>query len=108
MDESKHYLRLGLFVLVTLRRVAAVLFFLGGRRCSSRRFTFETYFNESVAGLDLGAPVRFRGVPLGQVTEIMLSITAYESGRPAEQAQEVHRRPRQGFQSKDRIQAHRP
>jgi phospholipid/cholesterol/gamma-HCH transport system substrate-binding protein/paraquat-inducible protein B len=58
--------------------VIAVLFLLGGRKLFQPTFTFETYFEESVAGLEIGAPVRFRGVPLGQVSEILTSSAAYE------------------------------
>jgi len=78
MEEGKHYFRLGLFVVVTVSVLVAVLFFLGGRKLFQPTFTFETYFNESVAGLELGAPVRFRGVPLGQVSEIVTSAATYE------------------------------
>ena len=82
MQENKRYFRLGLFVVVSLFILAALLFLLGGRKLFQPTFTFETYFNESVAGLEIGAPVRFRGVPLGQVTEILTSIAAYERHVP--------------------------
>ena len=82
MEEGKRYFRLGLFVVVCLAILAAVLFLLGGRKLFQPTFTFETYFNESVAGLELGAPVRFRGVPLGQVSEILTSSAAYEKDVP--------------------------
>lgn len=82
MEESKNYFRLGLFVFVTVSVLAALLFILGGRSLFQPRFTFETYFDESVAGLDIGAPVRFRGVPLGEVTEILTSSAEYESDLP--------------------------
>jgi phospholipid/cholesterol/gamma-HCH transport system substrate-binding protein len=82
MEEDKRYFRLGLFVVLTLSVLAAVLFLLGGRKLFQPTFTFETYFNESVAGLELGAPIRFRGVPLGQVSEILTSTVAYERDVP--------------------------
>ena len=82
MEEGNRYFRLGLFVVVTLTILAAVLFVLGGRKLFQPTFTFETYFNESVAGLELGAPVRFRGVPLGQVSEIVTAAAAYEREVP--------------------------
>ena len=82
MEDSKRYFRLGVFVFVTFCVLAAVVFLLGGRNLFKPTFTFETYFDESVAGLDLGAPVRFRGVPLGQVTEILTSTAVYEKDVP--------------------------
>jgi ABC-type transporter Mla subunit MlaD len=82
MDQSKRYVRLGSFVLVCLTILVAVLFLLGGRKLFQPTYTFETYFDESVAGLELGAPVRFRGVPLGQVSEILTSAATYETDVP--------------------------
>jgi ABC-type transporter Mla subunit MlaD len=82
MQESKRYLRLGLFVFATLLVTAAVLFVLGGRSLFEPIYTFETYFDHTVDGLDIGAPVKFRGVPLGQVTGILLSGAVYERDVP--------------------------
>ena len=82
MEEGKRYIRLGAFVMVTGCVLVAVLFLLGGRKLFQPTFTFETYFDESVAGLDLGAPVSFRGVPLGHVTEILTSAATYEADVP--------------------------
>jgi len=78
MDEGKRYFRLGLFVVLGIAILATVLFLLGGRKLFQPTFTFETYFNETVSGLEIGAPVRFRGVPLGQVSEILTSSATYE------------------------------
>jgi phospholipid/cholesterol/gamma-HCH transport system substrate-binding protein/paraquat-inducible protein B len=88
MEEGKRHFRLGLFVVVCLAILAAVLFVLGGRKLFQPTFTFETYFNESVAGLEIGAPVRFRGVPLGQVTEILTSGATYERDVPFDKRKE--------------------
>lgn len=82
MEDSKRYVRLGVFVFATFCVMAAVLFLLGGRKLFQPTFTFETYFDKSVAGLDIGAPVRFRGVPLGQVSEILTSTAIYEKDVP--------------------------
>jgi paraquat-inducible protein B len=38
------------------------------------RHTFISFFDESVNGLDRGAPVKFQGVPVGSVTEILIEI----------------------------------
>ena len=87
-QEGRRYFRLGLFVAVSLSVLAAGLFLLGGRKLFQPTFTFETYFDKSVSGLELGAPVRFRGVPLGQVMEIVTSSAAYEKDVPLEKRKE--------------------
>jgi ABC-type transporter Mla subunit MlaD len=83
MSEETRYRRLGVFVFVALSLCGAALFLLGGRSLLQPTLTFETYFNESVAGLEVGSPVRLRGVPLGQVTEILPASTEYEWDVPA-------------------------
>jgi paraquat-inducible protein B len=39
-----------------------------------KRSTFVSFFQETVNGLDRGAPVKFQGVPVGTVTEILIQI----------------------------------
>jgi phospholipid/cholesterol/gamma-HCH transport system substrate-binding protein/paraquat-inducible protein B len=81
-EGRKRYFRVGVFVLVSIFGLAALLFVVGGRRLFLPTYTFETYFDGSVAGLDVGAPLRFRGVTLGQVSEILISGAEYERNTP--------------------------
>src|ERR1700722_16795668 len=88
MEESGHYRRLGFFIVMSVAAFGAAILALGGRDWFQPAFTFETYFNNSIAGLDLGAPVRFRGVPLGQVTQILTSAATYERDVPLDKRRE--------------------
>ena len=88
MEEARRYGRLGAFVVVSLCILMTGLVLLGGRRWFQSTFMFETYFDQSVAGLDVGAPVRFRGVPLGHVAGILTSAATYERSVPLEKRHE--------------------
>src|SRR5580658_8402355 len=88
MEDTKRYGRLGAFVVVSVCLLAAGLFLLGGRQWFQPTFMFETYFDQSIAGLDVGAPVRFRGVPLGHVAGILTSAATYEQSVPLEKRHE--------------------
>lgn len=85
MEQEHRYFRLGLFVILTVALLLAVLFILGGRSLFQPTLTIETYFNESVAGLDIGSPVKYRGIPLGAVSDITSSSVAYEDDLPVGQ-----------------------
>ena len=45
---------------------------LGARSLEKATVTYRTFFDESVQGLDVGSPVKFRGVTIGSVAAIML------------------------------------
>lgn len=88
MEEGRRHVRLGLFVVVSLTALVGALLLLGGGKWFQPTFSFETYFDQSVAGLEVGAPVRFRGVPLGHVSEILTSAATYERNVPVARRRE--------------------
>ncbi len=47
---------------------------LGGGNLMADRFVCILYFDESISGLDVGAPVDFQGVRIGTVTSVSLEI----------------------------------
>ena len=67
----------GLLVLVAFGLIIGFTLFLTGERLRNRGEVFETYIRESVQGLEVGAPVRFRGVAVGRVTDIALVSSRY-------------------------------
>ena len=67
----------GLLVIVAFGLIIGFTLFLTGDRLRNRGELFETYIRESVQGLEVGAPVRFRGVQVGRVTEIALVSSRY-------------------------------
>ena len=63
---------IGAFVLGAVVLVGAVVVVWGSGRFFRNTKTFVSYFSGSVNGLNPGAPVKFRGVKIGSVTEIRL------------------------------------
>lgn len=70
MSAQISYFRLGLFVLVGLALIITGVVLLGAGALMKPTITAETYFNESVQGLDVGAPVKYLGVEIGKVSWI--------------------------------------
>lgn len=77
MSQNRHTFAIGLFTLVgfALFAVGCVLF--GGSDLFARKAYFETYFDASVQGLDVGGPVKFRGVRIGTVESIGFAGAVY-------------------------------
>src|SRR5882724_8304548 len=65
---------IGAFVIgaITIIGVAAVT--LGGGRLFRSQERYVMFFQGSVNGLEKGAPVKYRGVPIGVVTDILLAV----------------------------------
>jgi paraquat-inducible protein B len=82
MPQSRGlYVRVGALILLGLALLVAFLLFLASGNFGVRAEVFETYVEESVQGLDVGTPVRFRGVAIGRVTQIGLVAAEYERPR---------------------------
>jgi len=59
--------KLGFFVVVGFVVAMATVVALGARSLKKKTVTYQSYFDESVQGLDVGSPVKFRGVSIGSV-----------------------------------------
>lgn len=71
------YFKIGLFVIsATILGVIGVVV-LGVGTILQKTVWLETYIDESVQGLDIGSPVKFRGVPIGKVEQIRLTSVEY-------------------------------
>ncbi len=69
----------GLFVLGAFSVGLIALFSFGGVNFFSKPERFIVYFDESIHGLDLGSPVKLRGVRIGRVVD--LNVRALAEGR---------------------------
>jgi phospholipid/cholesterol/gamma-HCH transport system substrate-binding protein len=92
MEEKVNFAVVGLFVLVlSAALIGGVLWLSSGKTYGTSYDTYLIYMKESVAGLNLNAPVRYRGVDVGRVRKIALApgnveevqvTLAIESGTP--------------------------
>lgn len=82
MSLRANYFKLGLFVIGALACAVTLLLVVGSGRWFTPKLTFETYFNESVQGLDIGSKIKYRGVVIGDVTRISFTFTRYQQDRP--------------------------
>ena len=85
MSERANYFKLGLFVIGAVAAGIVVLLIIGSGRWFVRKVTIETYFNESVQGLDIGSKMKYRGVVIGQVTAIGFTYNIYQQEMPMTQ-----------------------
>jgi paraquat-inducible protein B len=70
---ATNHWKLGLFVVLGIVTTMGALFWLGARRFQRTSFPAVSYFDESVQGLDIGSPVKFRGVTVGTVSDITIA-----------------------------------
>lgn len=66
---TNHY-KLGLFVLLGLGLALAFIVTLGASNWNEATVSYDSYFDESIQGLEVGSPVKFRGVTVGRVAAI--------------------------------------
>ena len=73
MAATKGHWKLGLFVVMGVALGLSALVFLGARSMQREVVTYVSFFDESVQGLELGSPVKFRGVTVGNVSVIKVA-----------------------------------
>lgn len=78
MSTEARYFQVGVFVLVGVALIGSCAVVLGGRDMFEERYVFETYFDESVQGLEVGSPVKAQGVRIGSVSYVGFVSNRYE------------------------------
>jgi paraquat-inducible protein B len=63
----------GVFVLIALALALVAIVILGKIKLKDNRFRCVAYFTGSLYGLDIGAPVTFRGVTIGRVSAVRIN-----------------------------------
>jgi len=77
MSTRANYYKIGVFVIAGLTILVIGIVILGAGKIFRKRMQMETYINESVQGLDVGSPVKFLGVQIGNVRQITLVEAVY-------------------------------
>jgi paraquat-inducible protein B len=83
----------GAFVLGAVTLAIAAVVVLGSGHFFKKQHLFALYFSSDVNGLKVGAPVKFRGVMIGSVTAVLLSIGTPSQIQKAENAAKEYRIP---------------
>ena len=65
---------IGVFVLGAILIAIGAVFFFGTADLFSKKQTYVSYFTQSVSGLAPGSNVKFKGVTIGKVTQVLLGI----------------------------------
>jgi len=77
--EKFSYFKIGIFVISAVILGVLGVVVLGAGAIFQKKSLVETYIDESVQGLDVGSPVKFRGVPIGGVEAISLTSVEYRT-----------------------------
>ena len=72
MAKQANRMMIGGFVVLAVIIMAASLVVFGSGKFFQKTNKYILYFNESIKGLSVGAPVLFQGVQVGSVTSITL------------------------------------
>lgn len=81
METRASYVVVGTFVLALIAAAFGVVIFLTRTSFEDTPKAYMSYFTGSVTGLQIGSPVRYRGVPVGTVNDIRIDPTDVERVR---------------------------
>jgi len=76
MSRQPNKTLIGAFVVGAVALAVAALFIFSSGKLFKETRTFVLYFDGSLKGLDVGAPVNFKGIKIGSVTDIKVEFTS--------------------------------
>jgi paraquat-inducible protein B len=82
MSANASYFKIGLFVILGSLLIVAGIVIFGAGKIFQEYLYVESYFKDSVQGLSVGSPMKFRGVHIGAVSEIALCNVKYHIEDP--------------------------
>ncbi len=85
MSAKANYFKIGIFVIASAVIAIIAIIVLGAGSMFQKKVMIETYIDDSVQGLDVGSPFKFRGVKLGSVEEITFVRNKYKFERSSEE-----------------------
>src|ERR1700712_4475327 len=95
MAAPTNHWKLGLFVVIGFVLVLTTVAALGARSLRTEVGHYVSYFDESVQGLEIGSPLKFRGGALGTLGKIDIAPEhPHAEGRRRQEAGGGHRSPR--------------
>ena len=77
--RKANYYKIGVFVILGFMILVAAIVLFGAGKFFREKVMIETYFDQSVQGLDVGAPLKFQGVQIGNVSEIAFVFNYYKT-----------------------------
>jgi phospholipid/cholesterol/gamma-HCH transport system substrate-binding protein/paraquat-inducible protein B len=79
MSAKTNYYKIGVFVIIGFIIVIVGVVVFGAGKFFRKKVTVETYFDQSIQGLDVGAPLKLQGVPIGNVSQIAFVFNYYRT-----------------------------
>jgi phospholipid/cholesterol/gamma-HCH transport system substrate-binding protein len=73
MPRNVSKFMIGLFVTIGFVIGVAAIIWLGASQYFRKSYTYVSYFDESVQGLEVGSVVKYRGVEVGKVEKISIA-----------------------------------
>ncbi len=81
METRASYILVGSFVLAFVAGAFAIVTWFAKTEFDRKPAQYHVYFTESVTGLEVGSPVRYRGVAVGSVADIRIDLKNVERVR---------------------------
>ena len=72
MSVKTSYFKIGMFIIIATGIATIGIVVLGAGTIFRKKVMLESYFQDSVQGLDIGSPLKFRGAKFGKVEDITL------------------------------------
>ncbi|MHA1536521.1 MAG: MlaD family protein [Alphaproteobacteria bacterium] len=74
METRASYLLVGGFVMIVIVAMVGFILWIAKEQIDKKPATYQTYFTTTVTGLQVGSVVRYRGILVGEVTNIRISL----------------------------------